>query len=112
MASITSVCTLGFHREQAADFKRAVDEGAFDDVRLWDNAGSAGQDPTLVFEMKKNRPFVLIIAAGLLFAGAWYFRTKGMKTGSLLLVMAALYAAMGIYKLIRNTIVKVHKQDR
>jgi len=60
----------------------------------------------LAFEMKKNRPIVLIIAGGLLFAGGWFFRAKGMKTGSLLLVLAALYVALGIYKLIRNTIVK------
>jgi Peptidase family M23 len=65
----------------------------------------------LVFEMKKNRPFVLILAGGLLCAGGWYFRIKGLKTGSLLLVMAALYALLGTYKLIRNLIVKAHRQD-
>lgn len=65
----------------------------------------------LTFEMRKNRPFVLIIAGGLLCAGGWYFRTKGMMTGSLLLVTAALCAAMGITKLIRNMIVKARKQD-
>ena len=64
----------------------------------------------LAFEMRKNRAFVLIIAAGLLLAGAWYFRSKGMKTGSVLFVVAAIYAAMGITKLIRNRIVKVHQQ--
>jgi peptidase M23-like protein len=65
----------------------------------------------LVFEIKKDRPFVLIIAGGLLFAGGWFLRGRGVKTGSLLLLMAALYAAMGITKLIRNMIVKERRQD-
>jgi len=56
----------------------------------------------LVFELKKNRSIVLIIGGGVLLLVGWLFRTKGMKTGSLILVMAALYAVLGIYKLIRN----------
>lgn len=64
----------------------------------------------LAFEMKKSRPIVLFIAVGLLFAGGWYFGAKGMKTGSLLFVVAAIYASMGIYKLIRNIIVRARSK--
>ncbi len=37
------------HAGVSRDFKRAVDEGLFDEVRLWDNTGS---EPVLVFSME------------------------------------------------------------
>jgi len=65
----------------------------------------------LAFELKKNRPIVLFVAGSVLLAGGWLFRARGMKTGSLILVMAALYAVLGIYKLIRNAIAKKRGQE-
>jgi len=40
------------HKAVSQDFLKAVDKGAFDDVRLWDNQTPFGEDMTLVFEME------------------------------------------------------------
>jgi len=43
------------HASVSRDFKRAVDGGLFDEVRLWDNTGAK---PVLVFEMKGGKQTV------------------------------------------------------
>ena len=40
------------HKAVSQDFKTALDKGAFDDARVWDNQVEFGDDLTLVFELK------------------------------------------------------------
>ena len=57
----------------------------------------------LVFAIRKNKPFVLIINGGLLIVAGWIFYSKGTKMSYALFAMAVLLLAIGIYKFIRRS---------
>jgi len=57
----------------------------------------------LVFAIRKNKPFVLVINGGLLIVAGWIFYNKGTKVSYVLFAMAVLLLAIGIYKFIRRS---------
>jgi len=57
----------------------------------------------LVFSIKQNKPFLLLVYGVVLLVAGWIFYTKGMRTSYLLFAMAILFTAIGIYKLIRRS---------
>ncbi len=40
------------HKAVSQDFQKAVEKGAFDEARVWDNHQPEGQPLTLIFEVK------------------------------------------------------------
>jgi hypothetical protein len=58
----------------------------------------------LIFAVKKNKPFVLVISSIALLVAGWIFFTKGMIMSYGLFTMAVLLMVVGIYKLIRRSI--------
>jgi murein DD-endopeptidase MepM/ murein hydrolase activator NlpD len=58
----------------------------------------------LVFAIKKNKPFVLIMTGGFLIVAGWIFYNKGTKMSYVIFIMAVLFSAIGIYKTIRRSI--------
>ena len=57
----------------------------------------------LVYAIRKNKPFVLVIAGGVLIVAGLIFHSKGMKMSSALFAMAVLLSVIGIYKVIRHS---------
>jgi murein DD-endopeptidase MepM/ murein hydrolase activator NlpD len=57
----------------------------------------------LVYAIRKNKPFVLVITGSLLIVAGWIFYSKGAKMSYALFAMAVLLAAIGIYKFIRHS---------
>ena len=57
----------------------------------------------LIYSIKQNKPFLLLIFGTVLLAAGWIFFTEGMQMSYLLFAMAILLAAIGIYKLIRRS---------
>ena len=56
----------------------------------------------LVFAIRKNKPFILVLSGVILIAAGWIFHTKGTKMSYVLFGMAILFLAIGIHKLIRR----------
>jgi len=57
----------------------------------------------LVFAIRKNKPFLLVINGGLLIVAGWIFYSKGTKTSYVLFSMAVLFLVIGIYKYIHRS---------
>jgi len=57
----------------------------------------------LVFAIRKNKPFVLVVSGVALLAAGWIFYTKGTRMSYVLFSMAILFSAIGIYKFIRRS---------
>jgi len=57
----------------------------------------------LIYALRKDKPFVLIVNGGLLVAAGLVFNTKGFKIVPLLFIMAVLFLALGLYKIIRQS---------
>ena len=57
----------------------------------------------LVFAIRKNKPFLLVINGGLLIVAGWIFYSKGMKMSYTLFAIAVLFLVIGIYKFIRRS---------
>ena len=57
----------------------------------------------LIYSIKQNKPFLLLIFGTVLLAAGWIFFTDGMQMSYLLFAMASLLAAIGLYKLIRRS---------
>jgi ABC-type uncharacterized transport system permease subunit len=57
----------------------------------------------LVFAIRKNKPFLIILSGVILIAAGWIFHTKGTKMSYVLFGTAILFSAIGIYKLIRRS---------
>jgi len=57
----------------------------------------------LVFAIKKNKPFLLVITGGLMIVAGWIFYIKGTKMSYALFAMAILLSAIGIYRFIRRS---------
>ena len=57
----------------------------------------------LVFAIRKNKPSILVLSGVILIAAGWIFHTKGTRMSYALFAMAALFSAIGIYKLIRRS---------
>jgi hypothetical protein len=57
----------------------------------------------LVFAIRKNKPFLLVINGGLLIVAGWIFYSKGTKTSYVLFAMAVLFLVIGIYKYIHRS---------
>lgn len=58
----------------------------------------------LVFAIRKNKPYVLVITGGLMIIAGWIFYNKGTKMSYALFAMAILFSAIGIYRFIRCSI--------
>jgi murein DD-endopeptidase MepM/ murein hydrolase activator NlpD len=56
----------------------------------------------LVFAIKRDKPFVLVMSGLAPLAAGWIFRTKGAKMAYVLFGMSVLYLAFGIYWSIRR----------
>jgi len=56
----------------------------------------------LVFAIRKNKPFVLVLSGVILIAAGWIFYNKGTKMSYALFAMAVLFSAIGIDKFIRR----------
>jgi len=56
----------------------------------------------LVFAIRKNKPFVLVLSGVALLAAGWIFYNKGTKMSYVLFAMAVLFSVIGIYKFIRR----------
>ena len=57
----------------------------------------------LVFAIRKNKPFVLVLSGATLIAAGWIFYNKGTKMSYVLFAMAVLLSAIGIYRFIRRS---------
>ncbi len=57
---------------------------------------------TLVFAIKKDKPFVLVLYGGMLLAAGWYFHSDGWRMSYALFAIAILMAALGVYRTIRR----------
>ena len=57
----------------------------------------------LIFAIRRNKPFLLVISGGILIAAGWIFYSKGTKMSYALFAMAVLIAAIGIYKFIMHS---------
>jgi hypothetical protein len=57
---------------------------------------------TLVFAIKKDKPFVLVLYGGMLLATGWYFHSDGWRMSYALFAIAILMAALGVYRTIRR----------
>jgi hypothetical protein len=57
----------------------------------------------LVFAIKKNKPFILVITGGAMIAAGWIFYSKGTRMSYALFAMAILFLVIGIYRLIRRS---------
>jgi len=57
----------------------------------------------LVYALRKDKPFVLVINGGFLIVAGWIFNSKGTRMSYALFAMAVLLSAIGIYKLIRRS---------
>ena len=58
----------------------------------------------LIFAIRRNKPFLLILAGIVLIAAGWYFSIKGMIVSYAIYTMAALLLAVGIHRLVRRSI--------
>jgi murein DD-endopeptidase MepM/ murein hydrolase activator NlpD len=56
----------------------------------------------LVFAIKQDKPFVLVMSGFVPLAAGWILRSKGAKMGYALFAMSVLYLAFGIYWSIRR----------
>jgi len=56
----------------------------------------------LVYAIKQDKPLVPVISGGVLAAAGWIFNRKGARMSTALFAMAALLAAIGIYRLARR----------
>ena len=57
----------------------------------------------LIFAIRRNKPFLLVVSGIALLAAGWIFYSKGTKMSYALFAMAVLFSAIGIYKLIRRS---------
>jgi len=57
----------------------------------------------LVFAIRRNKPFLLVLSGVVLIAAGWIFFSKGMTMSYVLFSTAVLCSAIGIYKLIRRS---------
>jgi len=57
----------------------------------------------LVFAIRRNKPFVLVLSGVTLLAAGWIFYSKGTKMSYALFAMAVLFSAIGIYRFIRRS---------
>lgn len=57
----------------------------------------------LIFAIRRNKPFLLVVSGIVLLAAGWISYNKGTKMSYALFAMGVLFAAIGIYKLIRRS---------
>ena len=58
----------------------------------------------LIYAIKKNKPFVLILSGVILIAAGWIFYSKGMRASYVLLIVGILLLVFGIYRKLMTSV--------
>ena len=58
----------------------------------------------LIYAIKKNKPFVLILSGVILIAAGWIFYSKGMRASYVLLIVGILVLVFGIYRKLMTSV--------